>query len=94
MEERLLDMITDSIQYFDEETIMEIMHFYRHDEYEMALEGLIIELMKIQKYPPHFSYEEINKLVLHYHLNVESVFEYNFWEKYLDWRLYYLSKMK
>lgn len=85
MEQKLLDLITDSIQYFDEETIMEIMHFYRHDEYEMALEGLIIELIKIQKYPPNFSYDEINELVIYYRLNVESVFEYDFWEKYLDW---------
>ena len=41
MELKLLELIRGCEEYLDKEAIDEVMHFYRHGEYEMALEGLI-----------------------------------------------------
>ncbi len=48
-------LIKESIQFalnqykaeFDDETINTIHHYINHDEYEMAFEGLFIEIMKL-----------------------------------------------
>lgn len=85
MESKLFELIVDCKEYLDEETINEVMHFYKHDEYEMAIEGLIIEMIKADKYPKNVSVETINELVLYYRLNIESVFDYNFWGNYTEW---------
>lgn len=50
MELILLELIKSCIGTVDTGAYEEIMHYYKHDEYEMALEGLIIELIST-KYP-------------------------------------------
>lgn len=85
MELKLLELIRECEEYLDKESVNEVMHFYRHGEYEMALEGLIIEMIKGQKYPKNCTTDSINDLVLYYRLNIESVFDYYFWEKYEKW---------
>lgn len=85
MEDKLLVLIKDCEAYLDNESISEVMHFYVHGEYEMSLEGLMVEMIKGEKYPPNTSVNAIKELVLHYHLNTESVFCYNFWEVFLQW---------
>lgn len=85
MEKKMYELIVDCTKYLDEEAVNEIMHFYMHGEYEMALEGLLIEMIKINKYPENVSKDRIVELVVFYHLNIESVFEYNFWERFLEW---------
>lgn len=87
MENRLLDLIADCKEYLDEETINEVMHFYRHGEYEMSLEGLIIEMIKLKKHPRNISVDVINELVVYYRLDCESVFDYNFWNEFTEWIL-------
>lgn len=87
MELKLLELIRECEEYLDKESIDEVMHFYRHGEYEMALEGLIIEMIKMEKYPKNHTTDSINNLVLYYHLDIESVFDYYFWEKYEKWIL-------
>lgn len=85
MELKLLELIKECEEYIDDESINEVMHFYRHGEYEMALEGLLIEMMKINKYPKNFTLNSVNDLVIYYHLNIESVFDYYFGEKFEKW---------
>ena len=85
MELKLLELIKECEEYLDKESVNEVMHFYRHGEYEMALEGLIIEMIKVQKYPKNRMADSINDLVLYYRLNIESVFDYYFWEKFKKW---------
>ena len=85
MELNLLELIKECEEYIDKESIDEVMHFYRHGEYEMALEGLIIEMIKVQKYPKNYTIESIRELVLYYRLNVESVFDYYFSENFEKW---------
>ena len=51
----------------------------------MSLEGLLLEMIKVQKYPSVISADVIRELVIHYRLNVESVFCYNFSELFVEW---------
>lgn len=85
MELKLLELIRRCEEELDKESVEEVMHFYSHGEYEMALEGLIIEMMKAQKYPKSYNMDVLNELVLYYRLNIESVFDYYFWEKFTKW---------
>jgi len=85
MELKLLELIKECEKNIDKESVDEVMHFYNHGEYEMALEGLIIEMIKAQKYPKSYTIDILNELVLYYRLNIESVFDYYFWEKYTKW---------
>lgn len=85
MELKLLELIKECEEYIDIESSEEVMHYYRHGEYEMALEGLLIEMMKINKHPKNFTLDSVNDLVLYYRLNIESVFDYYFNEKFERW---------
>ena len=85
MENKLLVLIQDCEPYLDEVSIREVMHFFAHGEYEMSLEGLMIEMIKRQKYPCNISTNSIKELVVHYRLNEESVFLHNFWEMFSEW---------
>lgn len=85
MEYKLLELIRECEKNLDRESVDEVMHFYNHGEYEMALEGLVIELIKVHKSPNCLNLDMLNELVLHYRLNVESVFDYYFWEKFTKW---------
>ena len=85
MEEKLHILIKACEAYLDEESLNEVMHFYVHGEYEMSLEGLIIEMINIKNYPTNVKVDLVKELVVHYRLNTESVFCHNFWEKFLEW---------
>ncbi|MBQ5675460.1 MAG: hypothetical protein IIV45_10350 [Lachnospiraceae bacterium] len=85
MEDKLLVLIKDCETFLDEESLKEVMHFYLHGEYEMSLEGLMIEMINGKNYPTNISVDSIKELVVHYRLNTESVFCYNFWEKFSEW---------
>lgn len=49
------------------------------------MESKLLELIKDCK--EYLDEEAIYELVLYYHLNSESVFDCNFWEKYTEWIL-------
>ncbi|AFS78652.1 hypothetical protein Curi_c16450 [Gottschalkia acidurici 9a] len=63
----------------------EVKHYYKHCEYEMALEGLLIELINTGKYPENFKYDKWEELVVYYDLNNESVFNEDIWDKFVLW---------
>ena len=85
METELLKLIQDCKQYLDDESINETLHFYEHGEYEMSLEGLLIEMIKAQRYPDMLWLSRIEELIIYYCLRQESVFDYNFADKFDDW---------
>jgi hypothetical protein len=62
-----------------------VMHYLEHGEYEMSFEGLVIELMKLEVYPDGFNFSEWKELGLQFRLNEESVFDNDFWNKFLEW---------
>lgn len=85
MEEKLKIIIEKCVAILDAESIKEVWHFYDHGEYEMALEGLLIELTTARKYPSNYDFNQLNELVLYYDLKNEAVFDVNIWEKYICW---------
>ena len=74
----LLNQFTDDL---DDESIDAVLHYLEHDEYEMAFEGLFIELIKVNAV---LSVEDANKCLKigeNLGINKDSVFDMNFWQK-------------
>ena len=46
LEQKIGEIIESTRNVLSEDTIGEVDHYYMHGEYEMAFEGLVIELMK------------------------------------------------
>ena len=67
------------------EALKEVNHFFEHDEFEMAFEGLAIELMGACTYPENFRFSEWKDLGIEYRLNEHSVFDGSFWRKFNQW---------
>ncbi|NOV01198.1 hypothetical protein [Paenibacillus planticolens] len=67
------------------EGIDEVLHYFRHDEYEMAYEGLLIELTNTGEYPSNFDFSEWKELGQHYRFDKEVVFDNFIWEKFINW---------
>lgn len=86
MEDKLKILIEKCVAILDTESIDEVWHFYQHGEYEMALEGLLIELTSVGKYPSNYDFNQLGELVSYYDLKNEAVFDANIWEKYISWR--------
>ncbi|OPH55975.1 hypothetical protein BC351_29205 [Paenibacillus ferrarius] len=84
-EQKLERYIEASKDLLAVEGIDEVLHYFRHDEYEMAFEGLLIELTNIRKYPSNFDYSEWKELGEHYRLDKEVVFDNSIWEKFIYW---------
>ncbi len=65
----------------DDESIEAVQHYLDHDEYEMAFEGLFIELININA---ELSTETANKCIVlgkKLYLHEEYMFDKKFWEK-------------
>ncbi|SFA99508.1 MULTISPECIES: hypothetical protein [unclassified Bacillus (in: firmicutes)] len=89
-EEQLEHYIISSKELLTIEDIKELEHFFNHREYEMAFEGLIIELTNIDKYPNNFSFSHWKSLGKHFKLDKETVFDEYIWEKFMKWGKSYL----
>lgn len=66
----------------DSESLESIQHYLDHREYEMAFEGLFIELMKANADLNEGEMETSFKLGQELGLDEDSVFDGNFWEKF------------
>ncbi len=75
----LLDIYSDIL---DADTYNAVMHYLQHGEYEMAFEGLFIDLInanfEIQKIDIDYYFTLGKKLSL----NKISIFDYEFWKKF------------
>lgn len=67
----------------DKESIDSVNHYVDHDEYEMAFEGLFLEIMKLEEIPKidMLKSKEVAELLK---LNEESVFDFDFWNRFND----------
>lgn len=65
----------------DPETVEAVQHYITHDEYEMAFEGLFIDIMKL-KDAPKIDYLKGLDVMTHYHLDEMTFFEGDFWYKF------------
>jgi hypothetical protein len=80
---KLFEYIEASKNIISNEAYLEVRHFYDHGEYEMAFEGLIIELDQGNKYPQDFKSAEWENLGMEFGLDKESVFD--IWDKLIKW---------
>jgi len=67
----------------DNDTITGVEHYLDHDEYEMAFEGLFIDLMEAGFWPPDLSLSYYLEVGKNLGLEKESTFHPNFWEELL-----------
>jgi hypothetical protein len=77
--------IKNSKPYLDDEQINAILEYYNHGEYEMAFEGLLIELISINKYPNDFSFNnwlQVGKLCK---IDTLASFDDTIWNRFLVW---------
>ena len=91
MEAKLLRVINECNEYLDREAIDEVMHFYNHGEFEMALEGLLIEMINAKEYPKKCQISDVISLCYYYKIDKESVFDSEIWNKFLNWKKEYLE---
>lgn len=82
---QLIELIKISAQYLDDSAYREIEHYLKHDEYEMAFEGLIIELIKNKIQPDSFDFINWKEIAVFYNLDKCSVFLINFWNEFVEW---------
>src|SRR5688572_3411762 len=60
-----------------------IAHYIHHDEYEMAFEGIFIDLMEAGRISSDRNLEEYEQLGKKLNLDKESVFDGDFWDKFV-----------
>lgn len=81
-ENLLLDLLEKSKDLLDVDSIEAVMHYINHSEYEMAFEGLFIELVKRNVIPAGIDWNKYRDLAIKFNLDKESVFDPDFWNKF------------
>ena len=62
------------------DTIDGVTHYLVHDEYEMAFEGLLLDLIEVNYWPPKMDVDMYCRLGYRLKLSKESVFRVDFWD--------------
>lgn len=65
----------------DQESIDSVNHYLENDEYEMAFEGLFLEIMKLER-NLKIDLKKSKEIAELLKLNEESVFDFDFWKKF------------
>jgi hypothetical protein len=89
VEKRLQDLLIRYSDEIDDESKEAVQHYLDHSEYEMAFEGLFIELMKLKVSlgnEESCGFIELGKKL---DLDKESVFDGDFWNNFTE----YYSKL-
>jgi len=81
VEEYIRNLLSLVQSKLGEESVESVNHYLNHDEYEMAFEGLFLEIMKLEEIPK-VDLTESKKVGKFLKLNEESVFDFEFWEKF------------
>jgi hypothetical protein len=58
-------------------------HYLDHDEYEMALEGLLIDLLASNHFPADFPWDQVLALGTEFRLDSEPMFDATAWLRFL-----------
>ena len=78
--QQLLDCTRDKL---DQDSVDAVSGFLAVDEYEMALEGLLLDIMKAFPVPPVFvDWDRYQKLARTLQLDSDSVFDGYFWDRF------------
>lgn len=81
VEKFLRDLVLKLSSKLDREAVQAVNHYIDHDEYEMAFEGLFIEIMKFKEVLD-INKKETGEIAYLLKLNEESVFESDFWSRF------------
>ena len=84
-EERIAQLVEESSDLIPKDALAEVRHYIDHDEFEVAFEGLVLELIKSQAKPSQFNYSEWMRLVDDLGLRTESVLVGDFWIRFQEW---------
>ncbi len=82
---KISEFITISEKLIQKEGLEAVKHYFEHNEYEMAFEGLIIELLNINVYPSNFDVNEWIEIGLKCKLDTLANFDDKMWDKFLLW---------
>ncbi len=82
VEELIRVLLNKFIGRLDSESVEAIHHYLEHSEYEMAFEGLFIELMKLKADINKNEKETYFKLARELGLEQDSFFDGDFWNKF------------
>jgi hypothetical protein len=82
VEQKIQDLLNRYSNDLDEESKEAVIHYLEHSEYEMAFEGLFIELMKLKALLSKEESSDYIELGEKLGLNEESVFDADFWQKF------------
>lgn len=84
MQKLIQALLNEFSSLLDAESITFVQHYLDHGEYEMAFEGLFIELMKANAQIDKCELEKYFKLGQDLHLDEDSVFDGSFWDKFKE----------
>jgi hypothetical protein len=74
-------ILTQLKSTLDDDTIDSINHYLSHAEYEMAFEGLFIEIMQLT-HIPQIDLIKSQLIAKELNLDNESIFDHLFWKKF------------
>ncbi len=85
-EDKIRELLVANKSILGKNAIDPISQYLDNGEHEMAFEGLLIELIKSNKHPEDFTFEEWKLVGEACELDSNGgVFEYEIWTKFLDW---------
>jgi len=84
--ERVAQCLSDSRDVLGGDAVKEAAHFLNHGEYEMAFEGLVLELIAVGLAPSSFDANAWVSLGRELGLEQESVLDGEFWQKFQTWK--------
>ena len=68
-----------------------VLHYSKTGEFEMAFEGLILELISVKKYPKNFNFMEFMKLAKECELDTNPSLDGFFWDSFTTWGSKYMG---
>lgn len=80
IERYIQSVVLDFENRLDKDVIAEINHYLKHEEYEIAYEGLFLEIMKL-KPMPSIDWTKSKHIAKLLNLDKESVLDDRFWAK-------------
>ena len=86
-EQLLQTLLDDHSDRLDCDSKAWVQHYLDHSEYEMAFEGLFIELMKLDPKPMDINFRTFIELGKTLGLEKDSVLDADFWSKFMQFTL-------
>ena len=77
-------LIDSCCPIISQETIDAVHSYSDYGEYEMAVEGLLIDIMQMIPFPKSIRINDCVELAQRCHLDKETVFTQDFWGKFTD----------